>query len=71
MGALETLEMRVEALLASHGELTRRLEAQEQELARLRAELARFGRERAELRARVEALLAEVDAVALAVGEGR
>ncbi len=71
MGALETLEVRVEALLASHGELTRRLEAQEQELARLRAELARFGRERAELRARVEALLAEVDAVALAVGEGR
>jgi chromosome segregation ATPase len=71
MGALETLEVRVEALLASHGELTRRLDAQEQELARLRAELARFGRERAELRARVEALLAEVDAVALAVGEGR
>ncbi len=71
MGALETLEVRIEALLASHRELTRRLEAQEQELAKLRAELARFGRERVELRARVDALLAEVDAVTLAVGERR
>ena len=71
MGALETLEARIEALLASHGEVTRRLEAQEQELAKLRAELARFGRERAELRARLDALLAEVDAVTLAVGERR
>lgn len=71
MGALETLEARIEALLASHGELARRLEAQEQELARLRAEIARFRRERAELRARVDALLAEVDAVTLAVGERR
>lgn len=70
MGALETLEARIEALLASHGELMRRLEAREHELTRLREELARLARERAELRARVDALLADVDAAAVAVGEG-
>lgn len=71
MGALETLEAQIEALLAAHSELERRLEAREQELVRLREEVARFGRERAEVRARLDALLAEVDAAAVAVGEGR
>lgn len=58
--ALDRLEARVEALLADR----ERLEA---ELTQLREENARYGRERQELRTRLDALIDQVDAAVLAV----
>jgi hypothetical protein len=65
--AVDLLETRVQALVASHRELAERLAASERELDRLRQDVARYGRERAELRARLDAALAEVDAAVGAV----
>lgn len=59
-GPLDRLEARVAALLAER----ERLEA---EVTRLRDENARFGREREEMRMRLDTLLAEVDAAVDAV----
>jgi chromosome segregation ATPase len=65
--AIDLLETRVQALVASHRELAERLAATERELDRLRQDVARYGRERAELRARLDAALAEADAAVGAV----
>jgi chromosome segregation ATPase len=66
--AIERLEARLQALLASHLEVVERLAASERELDRLRADVARYRGERAELRARLDAALAEVDAAMGAAG---
>lgn len=65
---LSFLEARVDALLASHEDLRARLAARERDLERLRGDVERYGRERTEMRARLDALLAEVDAAVAATG---
>jgi hypothetical protein len=67
LAVFERLEARVAELMASHDGLVRRLDAQERELGRLRDDLARYGRERVEVKARLDALLAQVDAAVAAV----
>ncbi len=64
---LDRLEARVEALLAERERFEAQLRARDAEVTRLRDDLSRFGRERQELRARLDALVAEVDAAVLAV----
>jgi hypothetical protein len=68
--AIERLESRVRALLASHDRVSARLAASEREVSRLREEVARYRRERAALRSRLDEALAEVDAVTAAVAGG-